>query len=93
MLGRLKKTMFSVDTLVDQIFEERFGIKGVSFSNIEQVYNPYMSGIPTMNDTQEFLVKCGMTEKMAEELKGKYLQKVKKQHTVTIMDLFSDAKA
>jgi hypothetical protein len=40
--------MFSVDTLVADIFRDRFGFEGIEFSNIEQVYNPNISGIPSI---------------------------------------------
>jgi hypothetical protein len=35
VISRLQKTMLSVDTLVADIFRDRFGIEGIEFSNIE----------------------------------------------------------
>lgn len=94
VISRLQKTMLSVDTLVADIFRDRFGIEGIEFSNIEQVFDPYVSGIPSIRETQDFLVKNGMSLSMSENLKSKYLDGLKnKHHTCTLMDLFCDAEA
>lgn len=86
--------MFSVDTLVADIFRERFGIEGLDFSNIEQVYDPFVSGIPSVRATQDFLVKNGMIASMSENLKQKYLDGLKnKNYSCTLMDLFCDPEA
>jgi len=80
--------MFSVDQLVSQIFEERFGITGVNFKNIEQVYNPMLSGIASMTATHKHLINQGMPVHLADSLAVKYLNSMNEKTVCTVMDLF-----
>lgn len=41
---------------------ERYGFKGVSLDNIEDVFNPSVSGIGSMQATRTYLIQRGMSE-------------------------------
>jgi hypothetical protein len=81
--------MFSVDSLVSQIIEERFGISSVNFKNIEQVYNPMLSGIASMTATHKHLISQGMPVHLADSLAVKYLNSLNGKTVCTVMDLYS----
>jgi hypothetical protein len=42
---RLKKTSFTMNEMIGQHFRETHGLNGITFNNMEQVYNPLVSGI------------------------------------------------
>ena len=75
---------------------QRFGLKGVTLDNLEQVYNPLVSGFANMAETRAFLIKRGgMTSQLADNLAKRYINKVEQEGTVfSVMDLFNgDAKS
>ena len=88
--------MFSVDTLVEQIMQERFAISGVTFSNLEQVYDPLVSGLPSMAEVRSHLTANGMSHSLADSLAIKYLKGLRNKDRATVcavVDLFSDHAA
>lgn len=66
----------AVDGLVQKIVREDLGHDDISWSNVEQVFNPYMSGVSTMVQQRERLVSAGMSVKLAETLQRDYLNSV-----------------
>jgi hypothetical protein len=48
VIDRLKKTQEAINQEASRAVLERFGIKGVTLDNIEQVYNPVNTGIASM---------------------------------------------
>jgi hypothetical protein len=71
---------------------QRFGIKGVSLDNIEQVYNPLISGISSMHATRTFLISKGMTNELADNLARRYINKLESSGQIfSIMDFFNTA--
>jgi hypothetical protein len=75
------------------MIEERFGISGVSFKNIEQVYNPMLSGTPSMSATHKHLISQGMPVHLADSLAVKYLNGLNDKTVCTIMDFFSGSNS
>ena len=92
---RLEKTSSAINELVGKIFRERYGINGLSYDNIEQVFNPMNSGIPTMGATRDHLVAHGMNPDLADQLSQRYLNRLYREndyHVCTLMDLFKSAE-
>ena len=46
---RLKKTSFTMNEMIGQLFRDRHGLNGITFNNIEQVYNPLVSGVASLS--------------------------------------------
>jgi len=63
---KLQKTASVFDEQIRQNFLVQYGIDGISFSSIEQVYNPLVTGIATMAQTRAHLVRKGMTPDYAD---------------------------
>jgi hypothetical protein len=73
---------------------ERFGFKGISLDNLEDVFNPILTGIASMSATRTHLITRGMTEELADKLALRYIQKVESAPDVKIfslMDLFNSS--
>jgi hypothetical protein len=70
---------------------ERFGVKGVSLDNIEQLYNPHYSGIASMQATRTYLIKRGMTKDLADILAKRYINRLETSggSIHSVMDFFS----
>jgi hypothetical protein len=51
-----------LDQQISKSFEENFGIEGITFSNMEQVYSPLLSGFGQMHETRQHLLKNGMSK-------------------------------
>ena len=49
-MNRFKKVASSIDGALSQIVGEDFGQNDVSWDNIEQVYNPMVSGVHSIED-------------------------------------------
>jgi hypothetical protein len=47
---RMKKVSGSIDGLIGKIIGEDLGHHGISWSNIEQVYNPLVSGVASISE-------------------------------------------
>lgn len=45
---KLKATTAYIDETIENAFLTRFGIRGINYANLEQVYNPLVSGLGTM---------------------------------------------
>ena len=72
---RLKKVSTSVDSLISKIVSEDFGHSEISWNNIEQVFNPYVSGVSSLEEQKQRLVAAGMSFDLADELRRQYLSK------------------
>lgn len=73
---------------------ERFGIKGVSLDNLEQIYNPLNSGFGSLHATRTHLIQRGMTSDLADSLAKRYLNRLEQSsttHIVSLMDLFNSS--
>ena len=49
-MNRFKKVASSIDGALSQIVGEDFGQNDVSWDNIEQVYDPMVSGVHSIED-------------------------------------------
>lgn len=45
---------------------ERYGILGVQLDNLEQLYNPLLSGIGSITETRSYLIQKGMNAALAD---------------------------
>ena len=91
---RMKKISGSVDGLVSQIVGQDYGHADIGWNNIEQVFNPHVSGMCSIEAQKQRLVAAGMSVNLVEELSKQYLSKLNQQSTVhTIMDFFSNDRA
>jgi hypothetical protein len=61
-IDRLQKTQVALNEEASRAIMERFGFKGISLDNIEDVFNPSVSGIGNMQATRSYLIQRGMTE-------------------------------
>ena len=94
-IDRLQKTQVALNEEASRAIMERFGFKGISLDNIEDVFNPSISGIGNMQATRSYLIQRGMTEQLVDKLARRYIQKVEASANVKIfslMDLF-DSKS
>lgn len=90
----LKITSTGINDLIENHFEEHYGIEGITYDNIEQVYNPKISGIQTLAETRDYLIQHGMTDSLTEQLLQQYLRKVTESSQIfSLLDLFSCSKA
>jgi len=92
---KLHKASTALDSQIEKTFLNRFGIPGIGYANMEQVYSPYLSGIGSMEGTRNFLVSKGMTPHFAGLLASKYIKGLEeKGHTVvSVLDLFNNSGA
>lgn len=89
---KLKKTTAVLDQAIEDSFLKRFGIEGVSFSNLEQVYSPAISGMGSMAQVRTHLLMNGMTQQFADMLASRYIKKAEEGTIFAIMDLFDTRK-
>ena len=73
---KLKKTTAYIDQLIENAFLTRFGIKGINYANLEQVYNPLVSGFGTMQEARSHLLKNGMSQQFTDLLAARYIQRL-----------------
>jgi len=91
---RLAKTHFVVNSEIETLIETAYGFRGINFDNVEQVYNAYYTGIPTVSETRNYLTEKGMSDSLATSLMHRYLTNVRAEcEFYTLVDLFSDSKA
>ena len=46
---RLKKTALALNANAEKAIFERFGVKGIQLDNVEQLYNPMVSGLGSIH--------------------------------------------
>ena len=91
---RLRKTQFTLNEIVGDMFREGYGIDGVTIDNMDMVYDPLVSGIGSLSRRKQQLVSQGMTLAAADNLLQRYLnKKAQSGSIVSLMDLFSSQKA
>lgn len=91
---RLEKQFTAVNFLLEDLMQRQFGIKGITFDNIEDVYNRHVTGLKTLAETRDYLTERGMSDTWAEKLMFQYLRKVSSEsHICTILDLFSNPES
>ena len=73
---RLKKTSFTMNEMIGDMFRNVYGLNGITYNNIEQVYNPLVSGVGSLNKQKQKLVSQGMPLAQADYLRRKYLSEV-----------------
>ena len=78
------------------IIFDRYGVQGVSLTNLEELYNPMFTGIFSMQDNRRNLIKHGMTAQFADQLAKRYIDKFTPHELLgdkglicSIMDLFN----
>lgn len=94
IINRLQKTQLALNEESSRTMMERFGFKGISLDNIEDVFNPTFSGIGSMSATRTHLIQRGMSEELADKLALRYIQKVESATNVKIfslMELFNSS--
>ena len=72
---RLRKTQFTLNEIVADMFREGYGIDGVTIDNMDMVYDPLVSGIGSLSRRKQQLVSQGMTLAAADNLLQRYLNK------------------
>ena len=95
VIDRLQKTQLALNEEATRSIMERFGFKGINLDNIEDVFNPATSGLPTMKATRTHLIQKGMSEELVDKLARRYIQKIESSADVKIfslMDLFNTAQ-
>ena len=75
---------------VNRIMLTRFGLSDLSLDNIEQVFNPLVTGFTSMAEARAHLIKRGMTAELADTLARKYINN--QTQVYTVMDFFEGAK-
>lgn len=87
---KLKKTSAFIDESIHGSFLRLYGIDGINFANMEEVYNPLVSGLGSMHKVRQHLLSRGMTAQFTDILAAKYIKKVEENDSIfTIMDFFS----
>lgn len=56
VIQRLKKTFTILNDHITNFFIQGFGIDGITYENIEEVYNPLRTGLGSLQATHEFLL-------------------------------------
>ena len=72
---KLKKTSAVMDESITNAFIRAYGIDGINFSNMEQVYAPAVSGLGSMEKVREHLISKGMSANFADYLAARYIKK------------------
>jgi len=49
-VNRMKKVSGSVSGLVNKIASDDLGVKNLDWDNVEQIFNPYISGVCSMDE-------------------------------------------
>ena len=96
VIDRLQKTQLALNQEAQRALLHRFGFKGgINLDNIEDVFNPANTGLPTMKATRTYLIQKGMTEELVDKLARRYIQKIESSADVKIfslMDLFNSSQ-
>lgn len=79
-----------------QFVEERYGYSNIGLENLEELYNPAVTGIFDMVSNRRHLMEKGMTADFADLLAKRYITKAEvckelngNAHVCSIMDLFN----
>jgi hypothetical protein len=94
VINRLQKTQLALNQEAQRALLHRFGFKGINLDNIEDVFNPANTGLPTMKATRTYLIQKGMAEELVDKLARRYIQKIESSADVKIfslMDLFNSS--
>jgi len=78
-IEKLKKTSAFIDESIRGSFLRLYGIDGINFANMEEVYNPLMSGLGSMHKVRQHLLSRGMTAQFTDILAAKYIKKVEEK--------------
>lgn len=90
---KLKKTSAMMDESITNMFLQVYGIDGIRFANMEQVYSPIVSGMGSMAKVREHLIERGMTANFADLLAARYIKKQEEGASIfTLMDFFDTNK-
>lgn len=60
IIQRFQKTSLVLNELIGNMFRENYGIDGITYDNIEDVYNPLLTGFGSLHQTHEYLMSQGM---------------------------------
>lgn len=83
----------AINEEVARIMMHRFGLQKLTLDNIEEVYNPLVSGQGNMAETRAYLIQRGMNAELADTLAKRYLNKLETQGQIfSLMDLFESSK-
>ena len=89
---RLQKQFVAVNFLIEDLMQQQYGLMGINFDNIEDVYNTHVTGLKTLAETRDYLIERGMSDSFAEKLMYQYLRKIAgHSHICSLLDLFTDA--
>lgn len=92
-VNRLIKSQFALNEEVAKIMLTRFGLPKLTLDNIEEVYNPQVSGHGSMAETRAFLLQRGMNAELADLLARRYINKLESSSKIyTVMDFFDSHK-
>lgn len=75
-IQRFKKTSSVLNELIGSIFREGLAIEGIDYDNIEQVYNPLITGLGSLHATHEYLLTHGISAETSQMLCRKYLNQL-----------------
>jgi len=56
VFSRLRKTQFAINEMVTSFFKDGFGMEGIDYENVEQVYDPMRTGCGSLHAANRFLV-------------------------------------
>ncbi len=91
---RLQKQFVAVNFLIEDLMQQQYGLMGINFDNIEDVYNTHITGLKTLAETRDYLIERGMSDSFAEKLLYQYLRKISaNSHICSLLDLFTDAES
>jgi hypothetical protein len=65
---KLQKTSFVLNERVKMMVKESYGFDGITFDNIEQLFNPRVTQINSVHETIDYLVQRGMSFTLAQKL-------------------------
>ena len=72
--SKFKRTSGIIDAMFEKTFFSQYGIQGIKYGNLEQVYDPMMTGIGSMFETRKHLLAKGMTPQFADLLAARYIK-------------------
>lgn len=76
IIQRFEKTSGALNEMIACLFAQSYGIEGIDYENIEEVYNPLRSGFGSLHKTHEFLMSKGIKAETSKMLCRRYLNKL-----------------
>ena len=76
VIQRFEKTSTILNQSIGDIFREGYGIDGITYDNVEEVYNPLRTGFGSLYETHHYLLSMGMKADMSQTLCRRYLNKL-----------------